>query len=85
MVDRRGAQAVFTIALRRINVRHSSQQLLELARPEHEACHAARAASRWGADFLDVAQKFELTARTREVNPHIDVPGPLPLINAERR
>jgi K+-sensing histidine kinase KdpD len=30
-----------------------------------------------------VAQKFELTARTREVNLHIDVPGPLPLINAD--
>ncbi len=30
-----------------------------------------------------MAQKFELTARTREVNLHIDVPGPLPLINAD--
>ncbi len=31
----------------------------------------------------DVAQKFELTARTREVNLRIDVPGRLPLVNAD--
>lgn len=36
-----------------------------------------------GELISDVAQKFELTARTREVNLHIDVPGPLPLINAD--
>ncbi len=36
-----------------------------------------------GELISDVAQKFELTARTREVNLRIDVPGPLPLINAD--
>jgi signal transduction histidine kinase len=36
-----------------------------------------------GELISDVAQKFELTARTREVNLHIDVPGPLPLVNAD--
>ncbi|MFH7127539.1 hypothetical protein ACHWUR_20800 [Klebsiella pneumoniae] len=41
------------------------------------------AAFRDGELISDVAQKFELTARTREVNLHIDVPGPLPLINAD--
>ncbi len=38
---------------------------------------------RFAMGISDVAQKFELTARTREVNLHIDVPGPLPLINAD--
>lgn len=31
----------------------------------------------------DVAQKFELAARTRELNLHIDVPGPLPQVLAD--
>ncbi len=72
-----------TIALRQGNkVRHLSQQLFELARLEHGSIAAARAFCD-GELISDVAQKFELTARTREVNLRIDVPGPLPLINAD--
>ena len=36
-----------------------------------------------GELISDVAQKFELAARTREVNLHIDVPGPLPQVSAD--
>lgn len=36
-----------------------------------------------GELISDVAQKFELTARTRELQLHIDVPGRLPLLNAD--
>ncbi|RCJ91654.1 histidine kinase dimerization/phospho-acceptor domain-containing protein, partial [Klebsiella pneumoniae] len=73
-----------TIALRQGNkVRHLSQQLFELARLEHGGIKPQRERFAMGELISDVAQKFELTARTREVNLHIDVPGPLPLINAD--
>lgn len=73
-----------TIALRQGNkVRHLSQQLFELARLEHGGIKPQRERFAMGELISDVAQKYELTARTREVNLHIDVPGPLPLINAD--
>ena len=64
-------------------VRHLSQQLFELARLEHGGIKPQRERFAMGELISDVAQKFELTARTREVNLHIDVPGPLPLVNAD--
>ena len=73
-----------TIALRQGNkVRHLSQQLFELARLEHGGIKPQRERFAMGELISDVAQKFELTARTREVNLQIDVPGPLPLVNAD--
>ncbi|HHD2899895.1 TPA: sensor histidine kinase [Enterobacter kobei] len=64
-------------------VRHLSQQLFELARLEHGGIKPQRERFAMAELISDVAQKFELTARTREVNLHIDVPGPLPLVNAD--
>ena len=74
--------AIKTLAARN-KVRHLSQQLFELARLEHGGIKPQRERFAMGELISDVAQKFELTARTREVNLHIDVPGPLPLINAD--
>ena len=64
-------------------VRHLSQQLFELARLEHGGIKPQRERFAMAELISDVAQKFELTARTREVNLHIDVPGPLPMVNAD--
>lgn len=64
-------------------VRHLSQQLFELARLEYGGIKPQRERFAMGELISDVAQKFELTARTREVNLHIDLPGPLPLVNAD--
>lgn len=64
-------------------VRHLSQQLFELARLEYGGIKPQRERFAMGELISDVAQKFELTARTRELNLHIDVPGPLPLVNAD--
>ncbi|HIE5388697.1 TPA: sensor histidine kinase [Enterobacter cancerogenus] len=64
-------------------VRHLSQQLFELARLEHGGIRPQRERFAMAELISDVAQKFELAARTREVNLHIDVPGPLPLVNAD--
>lgn len=64
-------------------VRHLSQQLFELARLEYGGIKPQRERFAMGELVSDVAQKFELTARTRELNLHIDVPGPLPLVNAD--
>ncbi|MCP6059348.1 two-component sensor histidine kinase, partial [Klebsiella pneumoniae] len=64
-------------------VRHLSQQLFELARLEHGGIKPQRERFAMAELISDVAQKFELTARTREVNLRIDVPGRLPLVNAD--
>lgn len=64
-------------------VRHLSQQLFELARLEYGGIKPQRERFAMGELISDVAQKFELTARTCEVNLHIDLPGPLPLVNAD--
>ena len=64
-------------------VRHLSQQLFELARLEHGGIKPQRERFAMAELISDVAQKFELAARTRELNLHIDVPGPLPLVLAD--
>ena len=64
-------------------VRHLSQQLFELARLEHGGIKPQRERFAMGELISDVAQKFELTARTRELQLQIDVPGPLPLVYAD--
>ena len=64
-------------------VRHLSQQLFELARLEYGGIKPQRERFAMGELISDVAQKFELTAQTRELRLHIDVPGRLPLVNAD--
>ncbi|NIF36855.1 two-component sensor histidine kinase [Enterobacter sp. Tr-810] len=77
-------QQYLTTALRQgQKVRHLSQQLFELARLEHGGIKPQRERFAMGELISDVAQKFELTARTRALQLHIDVPGPLPLVNAD--
>ncbi|HFF3787480.1 sensor histidine kinase [Enterobacter mori] len=77
-------QQYLAIALRQgQKMRHLSQQLFELARLEHGGIKPQRERFAMGELVSDVAQKFELTARTRELNLHIDVPGPLPLVYAD--
>lgn len=77
-------QQYLAVALRQgQKVRHLSQQLFELARLEHGGIRPQRERFAMAELISDVAQKFELTARTRELSLHIDVPGPLPLVNAD--
>ncbi|MDY1036522.1 two-component sensor histidine kinase [Enterobacteriaceae bacterium RIT714] len=64
-------------------VRHLSQQLFELARLEHGGIKPQRERFAMGELISDVAQKFELTAQTRQLRLHIDVPGPLPQVFAD--
>ena len=64
-------------------VRHLSQQLFELARLEHGGIKPQRERFAMAELISDVAQKFELTAQTRQLRLHIDVPGPLPLVFAD--
>ncbi|EBO9452650.1 HAMP domain-containing histidine kinase [Salmonella enterica] len=73
-----------SIALRQGHkVRHLSQQLFELARLEHGGIKPQR--ERFAIDELiqDVAQKFDLSVATRHLQLHLDVEGPLPLVNAD--
>ena len=72
------------IALRQGHkVRHLSQQLFELARLEHGGIkpHLERFAI--GELIQDVAQKFDLTIETRQLQLRLDIPHTLPLINAD--
>ncbi len=64
-------------------VRHLSQQLFELARLEHGGIKPQRERFAMAELISDVAQKFELTAQTRQLRLHIDVPGRLPLVFAD--
>lgn len=64
-------------------VRHLSQQLFELARLEHGGIKPQRERFAMAELISDVAQKFELTAQTRQLRLHIDVPGPLPQVFAD--
>ncbi|EKC2495562.1 HAMP domain-containing histidine kinase [Salmonella enterica] len=73
-----------SIALRQGHkVRYLSQQLFELARLEHGGIKPQR--ERFAIDELiqDVAQKFDLSVATRHLQLHLDVEGPLPLVNAD--
>ncbi|EMW7063622.1 HAMP domain-containing histidine kinase [Salmonella enterica] len=73
-----------SIALRQGHkVRHLSQQLFELARLEHGGIKPQR--ERFAIDELiqDVAQKFDPSVATRHLQLHLDVEGPLPLVNAD--
>lgn len=77
-------QQYLAIALRQgQKVRHLSQQLFELARLEHGGIKPQCERFAMAELISDVAQKFELTAQTRQLRLHIDVPGPLPLVNAD--
>ncbi len=64
-------------------MRHLSQQLFELARLEHGGIkpHLERFAI--GELIQDVAQKFDLTIETRQLQLRLDIPHTLPLINAD--
>lgn len=73
-----------SIALRQGHkVRHLSQQLFELARLEHGGIKPQRERFAIGELFQDVAQKFDLPVATRRLQLHLDVTGPLPLVNAD--
>lgn len=77
-------QQYLSVALRQgQKVRHLCQQLFELARLEHGGIRPQCERFAMGELISDVAQKFELAARTRELNLHIDVPGPLPQVFAD--
>lgn len=64
-------------------VRHLSQQLFELARLEHGGIKPQRERFAIGELIEDVAQKFDLPVATRHLQLHLDVIGPLPLVNAD--
>ena len=73
-----------SIALRQGHkVRHLSQQLFELARLEHGGIKPQRERFAIGELIQDVAQKFDLPVATRHLQLHLDVTGPLPLVNAD--
>ncbi|MCU6172950.1 sensor histidine kinase [Citrobacter cronae] len=73
-----------SIALRQGHkVRHLSQQLFELARLEHGGIKPQRERFAFGELIQDVAQKFDLPVATRHLQLHLDVMGPLPLVNAD--
>lgn len=77
-------QHYLAIALRQGHkVRHLSQQLFELARLEHGSIKPQRERFAIGELISDVAQKFDLAVETRQLRLHIDVPRPLPMINAD--
>lgn len=64
-------------------VRHLSQQLFELARLEHGSIKPQLERFAIGELIQDVAQKFDLTIETRQLHLQVDMPHPLPLINAD--
>jgi len=73
-----------TIALRQgQKVRHLSQQLFELARLEHGSIKPRRERFAPGELISDVAQKFDLAVRTRNLQLHFEVPQQLPMVNAD--
>ena len=73
-----------SIALRQGHkVRHLSQQLFELARLEHGGIKPQRERFAIGELIQDVAQKFDLPVATRHLQLHLEVMGPLPLVNAD--
>lgn len=72
------------IALRQGHkVRHLSQQLFELARLEHGGIKPQLERFAIGELIQDVAQKFDLTIETRQLQLQVDMPHSLPLINAD--
>lgn len=72
------------IALRQGHkVRHLSQQLFELARLEHGGIKPQLERFAIGELIQDVAQKFDLTIETRQLQLRVDMPHSLPLINAD--
>lgn len=78
------SQHYLAIALRQGHkVRHLSQQLFELARLEHGSIKPQRERFAIGELISDVAQKFDLAVETRQLRLHIEVPRPLPMINAD--
>ncbi|MEG1209697.1 MAG: HAMP domain-containing sensor histidine kinase [Leclercia sp.] len=78
------SQHYLAIALRQGHkVRHLSQQLFELARLEHGSIKPQRERFAIGELISDVAQKFDLAVETRQLRLHIEVPHPLPMINAD--
>lgn len=72
------------IALRQGHkVRHLSQQLFELARLEHGGIKPQLERFAIGELIQDVAQKFDLSIETRQLQLQVDMPHTLPLINAD--
>lgn len=72
------------IALRQgQKVRHLSQQLFELARLEHGGIKPQRERFAIGELIQDTAQKFDLAIATHQLQLHIDVLQPLPMLNAD--